>query len=84
MVASINKCILLRSDAGSGDSVLARMRKHISSFFWSLGQGRGPRPGDMPRVRQMTAKSVDEVDLSQFFATPADVLYETFYDSCMC
>ena len=84
MVASINKCILLRSDAGTGDSVLARMRTHISSFFWSLGQGRGPRPGDMPRVRQMTAKSVDEVDLSQFFATPADVLYDNSCDSCMC
>ena len=38
----------------------------------------------MPHVRQMTAKSMDEVDLSQFFATPADVLYENFYDSCMC
>ena len=37
----------------------------------------------MPRVRQMTAKSVDEVDLSQFFATPADVLYDNSCDSCM-
>jgi hypothetical protein len=73
--------------AGSADSqqpLLSRLRIDASCLLRRFRRCGGPRPGeDMPRVRQMTAKSQDEVVLSQFFAAPVEVLYDNSCDSCI-
>jgi hypothetical protein len=61
-------------------SLLSRLRTTASCLLRRFRRG-GPR--DMPRVRQMAAKSQDEVDLTQFFASPVEVLYGNSCDSCM-